>query len=254
MVIYGHPGHELLLFHTLASFEAEINCFTDGSGGRMMDRTRWTRDVIRKFGGSVGPVFGEATDKNIYADILSGRTEAVVGWTRKLIEQAMRFVPQFVITDPFEYFNPVHDLANSVADIVIVELQRQGHRCTKLIYPNDVPNALRPEDAWRRRELSDDEIREKLSAVLAYEPLREEFERLTAEQKTGALRCEMLFNDPIRMDNVPDACDTIYQEVSYERIGRERINRGDYEQLLTFDRHYRPFVSQLTRQFCRVAA
>ena len=65
------------------------------------------------------------------------------------------------MTDPFEYFNPVHDLANSVADFVILALQQQGVSCQKLIYPNEYPKALRAEDALIRRELDSSEVEVK---------------------------------------------------------------------------------------------
>ena len=91
LAIFGHPGHELFLFQLFSEFDTEINCFTDGSGGRKEDRTAWTRDVITKFGGTIGCVFGESTDKQLYANILGDRNRIDRGLDQKNHESCTFF-------------------------------------------------------------------------------------------------------------------------------------------------------------------
>ena len=88
----------------------------------------------------------------------------------------------------------------------------------------------------------------------AYQPLAQEFARLKSEQQIDLLGCEKLFEDPIRGDVVPDAGDTIYHEVYYERYGKKMVAAGDYQQVLTLENHYRPFVSRLVRDCFQVPA
>ncbi|MCA9189624.1 MAG: hypothetical protein R3E01_06635 [Pirellulaceae bacterium] len=245
LAIFGHPGHELFLFQWFTQTRCQFNCFTDGSGGTMADRTAYSRNVIDLVNGTYGPVFGLASDKQLYQDILNGNANRVTAWTERLIETALQLKPETIVTDPFEYFNPVHDLANSVTDIVIAALSQRGIHCRKLVYPNEYPRQFDAAAARITISLDAQQIAAKQIVVEGYEPLRHELARLTQQQKLDALRCETLFDDPVRLHAIPAAADTPFERVHYEDYGRQMIANGLYSRLLTLDGHYRAFVASV---------
>jgi len=249
LAIFGHPGHELVVFQWLSDNRAETVCLTDGSGGAMVDRTFFTRQTLNTAGATVGAVMGACSDKQLYADFLSGDATRLIELTRRILNRARILRPDTLLTDSFEYFNPVHDIANTITDIVWRDLNADGHRPRKLVYPNEYPDRLKPDAAAVTRRLTDDECRTKSQAIDAYLPLASEFARLAADQKLQMLETEYLHEDPVRLADIPSASDTIYETAFYEDYGRARVAEGRYSSLITLDGHFRPLAAKLVAAF-----
>lgn len=247
--VFGHPGHELVVLQWLSDNRAEACCLTDGSGGVLADRTAFSRSTLENADARVGVVMGACTDKELYADFLGGDPTRLENMTRRILERATQLRPSLLLTDSFEYFNPVHDIANTMTDIVWRALDRHGIRARKLVYPNEYPDRLKPEDAAVVRPLSKREQDSKTRAILAYEPLAEEFRRLSGQAKLAMLAQECLFDDPVRLDRIPDPADTIYEVAYYEEYGRAKVAEGRYSSLITVDGHFRPLAARLVAAF-----
>lgn len=245
LAVFGHPGHELLTLRLLADCDSEICCLTDGSGGAMADRTPYSRAAIAAMGARVGPVMGACADRELYADFLAGEPKRLAEIAGAIADRAAALRPDIVLTDSFEYFNPVHDIANVVADVAIVRLRREGVPARKLVYPNEYPGRLDAADAAIARRLDEREKAEKLAAIEAYAPLAHEFRRFVAEGRTAIGETELYYDDPVRLADIPPASSTVYETVFYEEYGRRMVAEGRYDRLITLADHFVPMARRL---------
>lgn len=248
--IFGHPGHELFSLNWIEIHAAEVFCLTDGSGGAMSDRTGFSRSAIERAGGTVGCVMGACADKALYADFVAGDPSRLAAMARAIVDRALVVRPQVVLTDPLEYFNPVHDIANTIADLVITALAAEGRTARKLVYPNEYPHEVSGLSTELEYELDADSQARKMQAVLDYTPLNHELRRLSEADKVSMLRTERYYPDPVRLDLIPDAADTPYGSVFYEDYGRRMVAEGRYDTPITLDRHFRPMAARLVKEVC----
>src|SRR5438105_9826273 len=70
LLVVAHPGHELRLFGWLCSARPDVLVLTDGSGHSGRSRIEATRNVLLMTGARAGAVFGEFTDRQLYAALL----------------------------------------------------------------------------------------------------------------------------------------------------------------------------------------
>ncbi len=245
MAVLGHPGHELVILQTLDDLEAEVNCLTDGSGGNRENRVNFTLETLQRINAKSGPVMGAYPDKAFYADLISGDTGHMELIAQNLVERALHLRPQVVIADGFEYYNPMHDMANTLADIIVTTLTKAGLKTVKCSFPIEYADRISAAPVFRMRQLISAEAKRKTEAALSYKPLLHEYESLPEAKRNAMVLSETLYEDPIRLANIPDASDAGYSAVLYEESGRKRQASGLYNDVITLDRHYRPFVRSL---------
>lgn len=247
--IFGHPGHELIVLQWIADESAEVFCLTNGSGGAMQDRTEYSRATVGKVGGKAGTVFGPWSDRDLYTDLLNGDVDRILVMTRDIVDRARAVRPPILLTDALEYFNPIHDLANTITDIAVRALVDIGEHPRKLVYPNEYPARLRGIEPASERALAEPEQRQKLDAIMAYTPLVPEFDRMRRRGTVDLLVEERIYPDAVRLNAIPPAEATAYNKVFYEEYGARMVAEGRYNHLITLDGHVRPMAARLVEAF-----
>jgi hypothetical protein len=239
----AHPGHELLLHDWLRRARPVVFALTDGSGGRGGDRRAASELTIRAAGAEVGPVFGLIPDRSWYAAILAG--------DQRLFERAARLIAAAcierhvtaLVSDPVEFFNPVHDLCNAVAQKVSASIETRSNALVEHFdYVIERPDIKRGAPAWSA-VLDEAAMARKLAATQGYEELAGELDRFHRTGWRTFFGTERLF----QVDRDATWPEIPPEEPFYERFGRERVADGTYRQLITYRRHVRPLVRMLTQ-------
>jgi hypothetical protein len=242
--ILGHPGHELLILQFLADHDSRVAVLTDGSGGAMADRRAWSKEILRARGCQIDSLFGHAADRKFYDAILHGEASFLEPIIDRLCASVAEFKPSLFITDSIEYFNPVHDLANVLTDLVIARV-RPWWTFEKLVYAIEYPAKFPRYQAAYHRPLDPRERQLKAEAAQLYQPLESEVLRLRQAGKLGYLEEELFFVDPIRAGLIEPPARTRFESAYYEDYGRKMVEAGRYKEVLTFAGHFQPLVQTL---------
>jgi len=237
-LIVAHPGHELLLHHWLERAHPIVCALTDGSGGRAHDRSHRSKTIIQRAGAQVGPVFGVRTDRTWYNAILAGDRRPFDSVAARIANVCRANHVTQIVADPVELFNPMHDLCSCLAQNVAMQLQSSG-AVELLTYPIERPDLMRARAA-HTYALDDAALQRKLSAAADYYEMTSEVER--KRRAIENLAVERLFSVDIHAvwPRRPR------EEPYYEGIGRSRIDRGTYTELITYGKHVRPLAVMLT--------
>ncbi|MGB8818984.1 MAG: hypothetical protein WCC66_13785 [Rhizobiaceae bacterium] len=249
LALFGHPGHELLVGQLLADTNATVCWLSDGSGGAQTDRSGYTRSLLADCACAVGSVHGFASDKAFYAAIMDGNAGFFDSAIEALEATIHALRPSVILTDPMEYFNPLHDLANTVTDILIAKSARKpGLTIGKLVYANEYPEHFATEKPAALRTLTAAEQEEQMRRLAAYVPLHAEWRRMEQSGKLLSMDVERLYPDPLRFEDIPPASQTRFKSAYYEDYGRAAVAKGIYQSSLTFADHALPFARQLVQR------
>jgi hypothetical protein len=143
-----------------------------------------------------------------------------------------------IVADPVELFNPMHDLCSSIAQHVAIELRRDAE-VELLTYPIERPDLMQL-PLVSEHVLDDEALRRKLDAAADYSELSSEVERRRGVEKLSVERLFGVDIDHVWSRHPPE-------EPYYEKVGRDRIARGSYGELITYTEHVRPLAVGLTR-------
>jgi hypothetical protein len=238
-MIVAHPGHELLLHHWMEIDRPIVFALTDGSGGHGKDRRAMSLRVIQSAGASVGPVFGLAPDKHWYAAILAGDGGLFTQASHLIAAACREAGVRRIVTDPIEFYNPMHDLCNALAAGIARSLCGEGASDVELFdYALERPD-LRSGPAAMEFSLTDEALRRKLGAIASYPPLAAEADRHAKAPRNPA--SESLYAH----DMAGEWPLQLAEEPFYEQFGRRRISGGLYRQLITYRAHVRPMAAAL---------
>jgi hypothetical protein len=116
-LVIAHPGHELRLFGWLCDARPDVFVLTDGSGHSGPPRIESTRRLLETVGARPGALFGSYTDRQIYRGFLGGDPSIFVDMTTALTRSLQRGRYSMVVVDPFEGYNPGHDLCSVVGNV-----------------------------------------------------------------------------------------------------------------------------------------
>ena len=242
MLIIAHPGHELLLHHWVGKTRPLVAVLTDGSGSRGQPRLEATRRTLTQAGARTSNVFGVGPDQRFYDAILEGDLEFFRAIIAGLEEEIVASGATAVVSDPIEYFSPVHDLCSVLASLATVratpQLSAPPHRFT---FPIERPADLaRAAPDWRVTRLTPMEYEAKRRAAELSEGLEQEVARVSREQP-GVGSVEVLM--PVRPEAalMPAPMATPF----YETFGRARVGDGAFTQLITYADHVAPLVEAL---------
>ena len=211
---------------------------TDGSGSRGESRTADSARIVSAVGGTLGSVFGEASDRDWYAAIIRGDRRLFRRIAQKISAECVEHGVDYVVTDSVEYFNPMHDLcaalAGAVARWVATVTGREVGLFDYAIERTD-PD---PSRATVVIHLDRNALKRKRAAAASIPPLAGEVAR-HGEREAHAREC--LRTVPASRAWPPRAPD----EPFYERLGRRRIAEGCYGALITYEEHVRPLALDL---------
>src|SRR5678816_1465080 len=86
VLVIGHPGHELRVFHWLEINQPSVFVLTDGSGRSGISRLHSTTKILDRVGAAKGSVYGYMTDRAVYSAILNGNHQLFIDIARRLCE------------------------------------------------------------------------------------------------------------------------------------------------------------------------
>jgi hypothetical protein len=241
VLLMAHPGHELLLHHWMERHRPTVFALSDGSGSLGIPRVERSKHVIEAGGAKVGSIFGLLPDAAWYEAIA---TQDVAPFIQvvKSIAMAGDEMPQVIVSDSIEYFNPLHDLCCVLAHIVACQASARGSGFVQhLDYPIEASSDRRPEMLL---QLDQAALARKHAVIANYEGLRREVERRGAGMNLEDLGRETLH--PARcLEMWPE---TLPFEPLYEKYGRMRVNSGVYHDVITYSGHVRPIAMRLIDQ------
>jgi hypothetical protein len=243
ILVVAHPGHELLLHRWMEVAKPLVFALTDGSGSGAVGRSDQSKVIIEATGASIGPVFGPHPDKFWYAAILEGNI-APFAQVIDAIAASCRANPLvLVVSDPVEYFNPVHDLCSAVASRVVACMPSDA-RPRHLEYAIEQTGLEEPAQQVLRLDAS--ALERKTCAATRYAGLEPELACVRARSSGWRGDLERLF--PAMEGAMWPA--TLSTPPFYESYGRARIEAGAYGRLITYADHVRPLAMRIVERYC----
>ena len=238
----GHAGHELRVHHWLEQVRPVVYVLTDGSGHGDAGRLASTSRTLARAGATPGSIFGRLTDRQVY-DLLVRREVGFWGTLAiELAEALQRHEVDYLVADAAEGFNPTHDLCRYITDAAAARLARQTGGSLP-VYEFDLdaaPDADAATAVAFRLDLDEAALERKVSAGLGYAEMRGEVEHLLARFGRAAFAVEAF--RPATSGRVRWTPD---RPAEYERHGRERVARGIYQTLITYEDHLAPVQAAL---------
>ena len=237
-LLVAHPGHELLLHHWMECARPVVFALTDGSGGSGRGRLERSAGIIRAAGGTIGSVFGMASDRSWYEAILEGDRRPFDEAAEGIAGACARHGVTRLVVDAFELFNPMHDLAAALAREIARRLRAAGGEIDLLDYPVERPDLPRDPPATTI-SLDERALERKRAAARSFEELEAEVAHHGRNPEAHATERLYRVRTPAAWPERPPG------EVFYEVFGRRRITEGRYRRLITWRDHVRPLVVAL---------
>lgn len=239
LLVVAHPGHELRLFGWLGEFQPDVVVLTDGSGFGGMSRIEATRSLVIASGAHVGPLFGDYADRQIYGAMLRGETGLFLEMVARLTEIICVGSYRTVVADPYEGYNPTHDLCRLLVNAAILAARRKfAHVVRNYEYQlTELSNFLPGHSLSVRRLSIGVQLRKRLEAA-AYVELTHEVRTAVEHQGKRAFAEEV-------MREVP--CDSPYdipqiRAPFYEQYGERQRAAGRYTDVIRYADHFLPIV------------
>nr|WP_321362006.1 hypothetical protein [uncultured Hyphomonas sp.] len=232
-LVVAHPGHEVLLHGWLETDRPVIAALSDGSGGAGEDRTDFSRSVIAQTGARACANFGAAPDASWYSALLNKDADFFLTEQHRLIAEFQQANVSWLVCDPVEFYNPMHDLANAMTQGISVQLGCDPVR----VLTYNLMDRQDPALAARTISLTPDMLARKEAAVRTYTALGNE-----ADDMKDALRApdEVLFSAP--RFNWPETLEAV---PFYEEFGEQKLRERRYDRLITYREHVRPMALRL---------
>ena len=245
-LVIGHPGHELRVYRWLELAKPVVFVLTDGSGHGSTGRLESTRRVLRKAGATAGPIFGRLTDREVYDTLVRGDVRPWFTLVTELAEAFRRLEIDYVVADAAEAFNPTHDLCRYLTDAAAARASYDlGRRIDRFEFDLDAAPDARRDDIALRIGLDDEALDRKIQAGLGYEEMRGEVDAMLA-RFGGRAFAEEAFG-PADSGSRDWSAEAI---PGYERHGRNRVDAGIYQTLITFEDHLAPVQRALAASTC----
>jgi hypothetical protein len=235
-LVIAHPGHELRLHHWLETATPRVFVITDGSGsGR--SRIQSTIEVLQATGCTAGTIMAPLTDHEIYRMLLRGDVDRVLAMTLDLADSFIDDEIRAVVADACEWYNPTHDLCSVMARLAAERASlTTGRRIA--CYEYAVTEAASGEG--ETLDLDDAALSRKTAAAHRYEALSLEVENLIARIGDDALRREVLRPIATDLERMQPR-----SKPFYETHGESRVAAGQYDTVIRYEQHFRPFVATL---------
>jgi hypothetical protein len=231
VLIVAHPGHELLLHRWMEINRPTVFVLTDGSGSRGRPRTATSREIVTNTSSRCGAVFGERPDDEWYQAVLDGDASRFLDVAEQMRSDLIE-IPQIIVVDAIEHYNPMHDLAAAVA----IALARRTGVHELLCYPIERETFGR--QPFMTIELTEAELNRKQEAARSYLELAREVE---VYEQRPSLRSETLFS----LNASSAFAEVLRSRPFYESFGAQRVEQGRFQQLITYRDHVRPLATKI---------
>src|SRR5262249_12617592 len=99
-----------------------VHVLTCGSRhGASCARIQATRRIVEDLGGSVGQLFGEILDRDLYRLVIDGNVGPVHAWADALRDAWLAAPPALVVTDAWQLYSVAHDLVHLTTRVAAAE-------------------------------------------------------------------------------------------------------------------------------------
>jgi hypothetical protein len=242
LLVVAHPGHELRLFGWLCSARPDVLVLTDGSGHSQRSRIGATDRVLRAAGARAGAVFGDYTDRQLYAALLSGDAAPFVKMTAAVAGVLRRGQHRTVIADPLEGYNPTHDLCRVIVDSAVSHASRQSGKVIRNYeYALTSTSDMRGSAASIVMRVSDEVRAQKIAAATGYHEMFGEIEAAVAREGKRAYEEEVLREiAATRSSDLPRAVPPFY-----ETYGEQQCTAGRYATVIRYAEHFVPMAQAI---------
>jgi hypothetical protein len=239
VLFVAHPGHELSLHGWLERTRPRVFVLTDGSGSGGVSRLASTARVLDRCGAEAGSVFGRFRDGDLYRAMLDQDVGAVLPVVRALADALSAGTETYLVADPWEFYNPSHDVCRVIADLA-ASLAAGQRGCAIESFDYLLTAQSRPATPAVTIELDEEALTRKLQAADGYTELRAEVEAAIARYGRDSFRREHLYAiDGFGRLEAPD------RTPFYETVGEGRVAAGSYTTVLRYEHHFLPFVMAL---------
>lgn len=246
VLVIGHPGHELRVFHWLEIMRPAVFVITDGSGRSGRSRLPSTTRILDQVGASRGSFYGPVTDSAAYAAILNHDFDFFSGLMRGLARYLIEERVSYVAGDALEGYNPTHDVCRLVIGAAVEMVYRATGRAVEnfeFLLTGRPDNRGAPvDDQTIRLDLDDDAFARKMAVARSYVELESEVNEALTLNRPGAFRVECLR----RVANRPPAFAS--DKPYYEQYGEQQVSSGHYYQVIRYREHLMPLGEALWRQ------
>lgn len=242
VLVIGHPGHELRVFHWLELVRPVVFVLTDGSGGLGHSRLPSTTRILDRVGATRGSIYGTLTDREVYEAILNREFELFIKLAREVASFLTDETVSYVAGDSAEGYNPTHDVCRLVICAAVALANRSRVNEVK-DFDFQLTGAPRPSTGNHdlRIELDDAAFLRKLDVARSYAGLEAEVNEALNTNSEVAFRVECLrpvnYWDIFRRDAKP----------FYEEYGEKRVAEGKYGQVIRYREHVLPLAEALQR-------
>lgn len=239
VLVVAHPGHELRLFGWLSQARPDVLVLTDGSGRNGRPRIESTRRLLARTGARPGALFGAYTDLQMYRALLAGNASFFVATALKLADLLRRGRYRMVVADPFEGYNPTHDLCRVLVNSAIQCVTRTCDQTPRNYdYPLTELSDFRGCDSLTRIMLAPEVLQRKRAAAAEYVELSGEVEALVRREGERAYCHEFLRE--VRTDSLPNK--TLTAPPFYETYGERQCAMGLYPTVVRYEDHFAPIA------------
>lgn len=247
-VVFGHPNHELAIFGLLQRLRPRLLYLTDGGGA---ERVAQTREGLASIGLLDHAHFLDWPEDSFYQALLRRDGSFFGAIAAKVAEEIRAHRPSQVLCDGLEFYNPVHDLSVPIVRRALDRLRGSEVRFFEVplvfqkLGDEETYEIQRMRPARRQTEeaffLTPEEIAAKTRA-------RQEVYTLLLEQVAPILAGVLDGHFDREVVGRHEALELVPPEdvvLRYEWRGELLRQRGEVEEVITFDDHYLPTVRAL---------
>jgi hypothetical protein len=250
LLVIAHPGHELRLFGWLNEVRPDVLVLTDGSGHGGRPRIENSRRVLLATGARATALFGEYTDRQIYRGLLSADMSIFTQMALTLAAVLQRGNYGAVVADPFEGYNPTHDLCRVLVNAAVQFTSgTHGGRLLNYDYALTEMSDFRACESLTAMRLSPQMRLRKRAAAAEYVELTGEVK--SAVQREGALAYDQEVLREITADRL--AIRSLERPPFYETYGEKQCAAGRYATVIRYSQHFVPIAKGIVEVFRSMA-
>ncbi|WP_132094808.1 hypothetical protein [Caulobacter sp. BK020] len=242
--VVAHPGHELRLATWIARTRPLVFILAKGArAGRSETRIQASRLLVEALGATPSDLFGVAFDSEIYGWIMNRDVKVFSALADDLREAFVARRVEFVVTDAWQNYNPVHDLTHALARVAAAEASALTGRPVEVMdYPVVMGRlAHAPLGSEHSHiEQSSQDLAAKARLIDDYPDVADDVRALDDAVGREAVSRETLHR-PLNLETLRGPLD---EAPWYERHGEERVRAGVYSDVLRWS-HMAPIVAML---------
>lgn len=243
LLVVAHPGHELRLFGWMRAARPEVLVLTDGSGSIAQPRVSSSHQVLALAAATAGPLFGRYSDQEVYRALLAADHGYFAAIEAAIAARLGSGAFDAVVADPYEGYNPSHDLCSLLVNVARERVRREsGRRIAGYEYAltAPLPGATAPEGVVSL-SLAGSALDDKIAAARNYPELQWEIDQALAREGMQAFAREEL-----RPLDGPGLCLVPARlPPHYELHGERKRAEGVYADVIRYREHFVPVMEAL---------